>query len=154
MVTEYVWHDKAMEALGNTVELLSPGGLSFAVGEDGHALAVAPSLLEYEEEEHNLFSFFNFDISGFAEIFDRPPTIDWRTYPESELLFEGSIDGEEALVHVYGHPFEDAQPVGIIDTDGNLHEIPQEAKASMANGVEDTFAKQHCPFVNPKNTKH
>lgn len=146
MATEYAWHDKVMEALDDAIELLSPGALAFAVGEDGHALAVAPALLEYEEDENDVFSFFNFDISGFAEIFDKPPTIDWRTYPDSALLFEGLIDGEDALVHVFGHPFEDAQPVGVVDKDGDIHEISPEAEAPMANEVEDALAKQAQMF--------
>lgn len=121
--TDPKWHDKAAEALENAIELMSPGALSFAVGEDGIALAVAPSLLEHEGQG-DVYSFFDFDVSGFTDVFDEPPRIGWCTYPETALLFEGAIDGEDAVVHVFGQPFEDEQPVGVVDEEGNMRDIP------------------------------
>ena len=78
MVSDPKWHDKTIEALENTIELLSPGALSYAVGEDGHALAVAPSLLAHEEQG-TVFSLIELNASGFAKVFDNPPSISWRT---------------------------------------------------------------------------
>lgn len=130
MTTDRMWHDQAVAALQNAIELFSPGALTFAIGEEGHALAVAPSLFEHEDEdedEDDVYAFFHFDIGSFTEVFDEPPQIGWRTFPDSVLSFEGQIDGEDAIVEVFGHPFEDAQPVGIIDQDGEVHELPLEA---------------------------
>lgn len=126
MATDPKWHDKAVEALENAIELLSPGALSYAVGEDGHALAVAPSLLAHEEQG-TVFSFIEFNAGDFAKVFDHPPSISWRTYPETALLFEGAIDGDDAVIHVFGQPFEDEQPVGIVDDEGNLGDISPDA---------------------------
>lgn len=126
MAIDPKWFDKAVEALENAIELLSPGALSYAVGEDGDALAVAPSLLEHEDEG-DVFSFLNFDISGFAQVFDNPPQITWCTHPDTTLIFEGVIDGDDAVIHVFGEPFEGEEHVGIVDEEGNLSDIPSGA---------------------------
>jgi len=146
MAADLGWHDKVIEALQNSIELLSPGGLTFATGDDEHELAVAPSLLQIEVEEDNMYSHFNFDISGFAKAFDEPPHISWRTYPDSALLFEGTIDGVDGLFHIFGQPFDDAQPVGVVDDDGNVREIQSAGEAKVANDLEDELAKQAQRF--------
>ena len=134
MTTDPGWHDKVIEALGNAIELFSPGALTFASADDGDALAVAPSLLEVEGEEESVFSHFSFDVGGFAEVFDESPDISWRTYPEPAISFGGQIDGQEASVEVFGHPFRDAEPIGVVDKDGNVRELPD---AGTAGGELD-----------------
>ena len=154
MTTDPRWHDKVMEALENAIELFSPGALTFALGDDGDALAVAPSLLELEEEEGDVFSHFHFDISNFAELFDEPPDIGWRTYPDSAISFGGRIDGQEASVEVFGQPLEDAQPIGVVDKDGNVREIPDagapageldKALAEQIEAFRDRFGRDPDP---------
>ncbi len=51
MATDPGWLDKVMDTLENTMEFFSPGALTYALRDDGHVLAVAPSLLEMEDEE-------------------------------------------------------------------------------------------------------
>jgi hypothetical protein len=147
MATDRGWHERVMQALKNAIELLSPGALTFAVGEDGHVFAVAPSLLQQEDKEDgDVFSFFDFDVANFAKVFDAPPEITWRTYPDSALMFEGAIDGQEALVHVFEHPFEDAQPVGVVSKNGDVHELPAEADTQVERELESALAKQVQAF--------
>jgi len=140
MTTDPGWHDKVMEALENAIELFSPGALTFASVDDGHALAVAPSLLEVEGEEGSVFSHFGFDISSFAELFDESPDIGWRTYPDPAISFGGQIDGQEACVEVFGHPLKDAQPIGVVDKDGHVRELPDAGTA--AGELGKAFAEQ------------
>ena len=122
------WHDKVKRALENAIELFSPGALTFAVDEDEHMFAVAPSLLEQEDEEDgDVFPFFSFDVTEFAKVFDAPPEIAWHSYPESALLLEGAVDGQEALVQVFDRPFEDAEPVGVLSKNGDIRELPPKA---------------------------
>ena len=147
MTTDPGWHDKVMQALKNTIELLSPGALSFAVGDGGHSFAVAPSVLEQEDKEDgDLFSFFNFDVTDFARVFDAPPEITWHTYPDSALLFDGAIDGQEALVQVFNHPFENAQPVGLVSRNGDVQELAPEAGTQVERELENALAKQVQAF--------
>jgi hypothetical protein len=136
-----------MQALQDTIELLSPGGLTFAVGEDGHLLSVAPAVLQQEDQaDEHLFSFFDFDVTSFAQVFDTPPEISWRTYPDSALMFEGAIDGREALVQVFNHPFEDAQPIGLVSKHGDVRELPAEADPELERELERALAKQVQAF--------
>ena len=149
MTIDYGWHDRVMEALKNAIELSSPGALTFAVGDDGHTFAVAPSLLKQEDEEDDdLFSFFDFDVTDFAKVFDTPPEITWHTYPHSALLFEGAIDGQEALVQVFEHPFEDAQPVGVVSKNGDVRELAPEPSTQVERELENALAKQVQAFRN------
>ena len=139
------WYDKVMEALESTLELFGPGSLTYALRDEGQVLAVALSLLEMEGEEGGVYPHFNLNISGFAELFDEPPEIDWRTYPDLVVSFGGRIDGEDAFVEILGHPFEEAEPVGLIDKEGNVRVLSPEANAA-APEVEEVFAKQIRAF--------
>ncbi len=145
MTTDHGWHHKVMKALENTVEFFSPGALTCALRDDGHALAVAPSLLEMEGEEDGVYPHFHFDISSFAKLFDEPPEIGWHTFPDLALSFSGRIDGEDASVEVLGHPFEGAQPIGVVDEEGNVRELPPDAHAATQE-LEEAFAKQAQAF--------
>lgn len=121
---DHGWHRKVMDALANAVELTSPGALTCALADEGEALAIAPSLLEMQDEEDHVFPHFSIDVGAFVQVFDEPPAMLWRTYPETALSLSGRIDGQEASVEVYGQPFDDAQPVGMMDKDGNVRQIP------------------------------
>lgn len=64
MTTDYGWHRKVMDALEDAVELTSPGALTCALADEGQALAIAPSLLEMQDEEGHVFPHFSIDVSA------------------------------------------------------------------------------------------
>jgi hypothetical protein len=145
MATDPGWHDKVIEALENAMEFFGPGALTYALRDDGHALAVAPSLLEMEDEEDAVFPYFHFDISSFVKLFDEPPDIGWRTFPDLALSFSGQIDGEDVFVEVLGHPFEEDRPIGVVGEEGNVRELPPDADA-VTQEIEEALAKQARAF--------
>ena len=145
MPTNPGWQDKVIEALENAMEFFSPGALTYTLRDDEHVLVVAPSLLEMEGEENGVYPHFSFDISGFAKLFDDAPEIVWRTFPDLALSFDGQIDGENAVVEVLGHPFEEAQAIGVVDEEGNVCELSVDADGA-ARKLDEALAEQVQAF--------
>lgn len=129
MTARPTWYETAAEALKDTIELVQPGALSFALNEDSNTLAVAPATLECDWDDEPVFSPLAMDVGRFAAIFDTPPQINWLTEPSPAMSFEGILYGEQILVYVFQRPFPDEAPVAAVSAEEGTMRLTPEGKA-------------------------
>ena len=123
MQSKYAWINRILAQLDGCLEFESLGGFCWRVTAD-HLLIVAPSLSQImggQNDGGEVFPFFHFQISEFAQVFDEPPDMNWSTSKKS-LWFEGRIGGEDAWLEVRSEPFDDEEPHFNLYADGSLGE--------------------------------
>ncbi len=115
------WMDDLVEHMESFIECTCAGSLDIRFGVDEPVLHVAPELLELAggmNDGEEVFPMFTIDVSALLSEFDEGPDVRWDTM-QGELSIDGTIDGDEAIVILRQHPFDDVTPTGQV-VDGEI----------------------------------
>ncbi len=118
------WVRVAGDLLGETIMLHAPGTIRIGVTSEGEML-ITPSVVEIvggSGDGERVFANFDFDVSGFARLFDEMPEISWTTGPEVALKLKGTVDGCDARITLLDRPLDTERVDHLLGPNGHLRD--------------------------------